>query len=630
MAAIALLSNETIDKIAAGEVVERPVNVLKELIENSIDAGATRISAEIKNGGIDLIRVTDDGDGISPGDCRNAFLRHATSKINSIEDLGTLETLGFRGEALSSIAAVSKTELISKTNDTLFGKKINISGGVLEEDSEVGAPQGTTIIVRNLFYNTPARKKFLKSASSEAAAVEDLAEKIALSHPKISISLVINNKIRLKTEGNGQLKDVIYEIYGSDVYRSLIPVSFAGAGITVTGFICKPEYNVSSRNEEIYFVNGRYIRSNVLETAIEEGFSGFLMQHRFPFSVLNIECDPGFIDVNVHPKKMEVRFSDNEPVKQAVSEAIKNTLLNIELIPEDKECDERDVFISAESVNSYSFDTEKIPETSHEMHEESEYIYKEKTVSDDYLIKETEDYVPLGVNKAPSNIQPFEKERLSKEEKPDYILKPIDETLFEKKLIIESENKYKIIGQVFDTYWLITLDDDLFIVDQHAAHEKVNYEKFLKQFKEDSVYGQELLMPYLLNLSPLEKDVLLRYRELFSRYGFEIEEFGDSSYALRSVPVNLFDIDFGDLFHNILDELSEKEGVVTPEIFTDKLATKACKASVKGGMDISFKEMEALMQQMMKLENPYNCPHGRPTFIKITKKELEKKFKRIV
>ena len=607
MAEIKLLSNETIDKIAAGEVVERPVNVVKELLENSLDAGATRIVCEIKNGGIDLIRVTDNGKGIEPDDCSNAFLRHATSKIHDIEDLNVLNTLGFRGEALSSIAAVSKTELITKTRDSLLGKKININGGVLMEDSDVGAPNGTTVIIRQLFYNTPARMKFLKSATAEAAAVQDLVEKIALSNPGVAVSLTVNNKVKLDSPGNGKDADAIYSVFGKDVYKSLLPLDYESEGVSIQGFVCKPEYNYQSRNGEIYFVNGRYVKSKPVQTGIEEGFSGFLMQHRFPFCILNINVSQENVDVNVHPRKMEVRFSDDELIKKHVKFAIIEALSKTELIPEV-------VDLKTEDYSDVSFDR-----SFYEVKEEDVII--PEPVKDDLNTFKT--------------VQPFETSRVSEKtenyNKEFENLKVIDESLFEKKLINEEPIKrYRIIGQVFNTYWLITLDDDLYIVDQHAAHEKVNYEKFLKRFKEDSFYGQQLLTPVILNLTPLEKEALSNHFDLFLRFGFELEEFGDSSFALRSVPGDMFEMDYSELFHDILNELSDKGRIEVPEVFLDKLATKACKASVKGGMDISFRQMEELMNQMMKLDNPYNCPHGRPTFIKITKKELEQKFKRIV
>ncbi len=626
MAEIKLLSNETIDKIAAGEVVEKPVNVVKELLENSLDAGATRIVCEIKNGGIDLIRVTDNGKGIASDDCTNAFLRHATSKIHEIEDLKDLNTLGFRGEALSSIAAVSKTELITKTRDSLLGKKININGGVLMEDSDVGAPNGTTIIIRQLFYNTPARKKFLKSAAAEAATIQDLVEKIALSNPDVAVSLLINNKIKVDSPGNGKEGDAIYSVFGKDVYRALLPLDYESEGIHITGFICKPEFNYQSRNGEIYFVNGRYIRSKTIQTGIEEGFSGFLMQHRFPFCILNINIDQENVDVNVHPRKMEVRFSDDELIKKHIKYSIIETLSKTELIPEvsvdfdlKTETDSFDFKINTDALSDVAFDR-----SFYEVKDEDVTFPEHEVILDTKIDSVNE-----------KKVQPFEINRVAEKEiifnKELSELKPVDESLFDKKLITDEPLKrYRIIGQVFNTYWLITLDDDLYIVDQHAAHEKVNYEKFLRRFKEDSFYGQTLLSPVILNLSPIEKEALSVNYDLFTRFGFELEEFGDSSFALRSVPGDMFEMDYSELFHDILNELSDKGSSEVPEVFLDKLATKACKASVKGGMSISFGEMEELMNEMMKLDNPYNCPHGRPTFIKITKNELEHKFKRIV
>lgn len=602
---IALLSNETIDKIAAGEVVEKPLNVVKELVENAIDAGATSVSIEIKGGGAELIRVTDNGSGIPHSECEKAFLRHATSKLRTIEDLLSLHSLGFRGEALSSISAVSKTEMISKTKDSLLGTHIVVEGGKLMENSEIGAPNGTTIIVRSLFYNTPARRKFLKSPMAEGAAIEDIIEKFALCNPGISFQLLLNGKTKISTSGNGNLKDVIYHIFGKDVYASLLNVDYCENGVKITGFTAKPEFSYQARNGELYFVNSRYVKSKVINTAIEEVYRNYLMQHRFPFCVLNIDVCPDSIDVNVHPQKLEVKFSDNSLISDSVINALSISFSDKELIPEVEV---------------------PLPETFYENVTESE----EKLKGIPYTENPVESNIPVASNRVP---EPFEENRREPVieklvEEPKFV----QESFFEKKLINDAPIKqYRIIGQVFDTYWLITLEDDLFIVDQHAAHEKVNYETFLKAFEaEENFPGQMINPPIVLNLSPLEEQTLLNYEYVFSKLGFEIEEFGIGSYAVRSVPMNLFGISEEDLFHSLLNELSDKEGAYKPSAVCEKIASMSCKAAIKGGQHITYSEMENLMKQLMTLDNPYNCPHGRPVFIKITKTELEKKFKRIV
>lgn len=602
MANIALLSNETIDKIAAGEVVERPLNVVKELIENSIDAHATAITCEIKGGGIELIRVTDNGSGIEAGDCAKAFLRHATSKITCIEDLDSLISLGFRGEALSSISAVSKTEMITKTEASLLGKRIVVEGGKLMEDSEVGAPKGTTIILRSLFYNTPARKKFLKSPTTEGAMIEDILEKFALSHPEIAFQFILNGKTKISTSGNGKLDDAIYHIFGKDIYSSLLPVEYEGLGISVKGFCAKPSFSYPARNGELYFVNGRYVRSKVINTAIEEVYKKYLMQHQFPFCVLFIEVSPATIDVNVHPQKMEVKFSDNLLIQDSVIGALNEAISRKELIPE----------VSV-----------PMPEITTEDDFEIEECSKEETVEN------IEQNFSKPVQRGP---EPFEINRFENVRKEEPVVLPVQETFFEKKLLNpEPLKEYKIIGQVFDTYWLISLENDLYIVDQHAAHEKVNYEKLVNLYNsKDGNYGQMMNPPIIINLSPVEKETLDRYLYVFQKTGFEIEEFGINAVAIRTAPLELYGLKEEELFHSLLNELCEKEGAFTPEAVLAKLASMSCKAAIKGGQRISYTEMSSLMKQLMELENPYNCPHGRPVFIKITKNELEKKFKRIV
>lgn len=689
MQSIKVLSEETIDRIAAGEVVERPLNVVKELVENSIDAGSTIIHVEIKGGGTELIRVTDNGSGISSDQVKTAFLRHATSKFRTVEDFETLLTMGFRGEALSSICAVSKTEMITKTKDSLLGTRINIDGGKLADFCEVGAPDGTTIIVRNLFYNTPARKKFLKSVSSEGAYVEDMVEKMALSHPEIAFQFTINGKLKIQTNGNGELKDCIYRIYGKDIYSRLLSLNFENELFKISGYIAKPEYSSSLRTEEICFVNNRFIRSKVLNLAIEDGYKGYMMQHRFPFCVLQIETRPENVDVNVHPQKLEVRFSNNEIISTTVSQAIKMTLKQPELIPnvtldnspkvdvvdfnsnianipKDERSKENsqvekprfeDFSVSFDdSVKSPVLNTEDVKKpvytntitskylSTPELIKPSEYKTKEfetiinvaedkaiyKTTPEDEKDKDNKEerlYESVKVN----SYEPFEKtiiDNIVRDESPKFEQK----TLFEERLISDEPlKKYTIVGQVFDTYWIITLNDSMYIVDQHAAHEKVNYENFLSNYEGRTEVSSQMIMPAVsLHLSAKQADVLRNNFDIFNKIGFEIEDFGQNSFAIRSIPQNLYGVTVDELFHNILEELLDKEYVKNPTVVLEKLASMSCKAAVKGNNTLSYEEMSHLMTELMALDNPYNCPHGRPVFIQLTRNELDKKFKRIL
>ena len=603
---INLLSDETIDKIAAGEVVEKPVNIVKELVENSIDAGSDSVSVEIKAGGIDLIRVTDNGSGIAPSDCGMAFVRHATSKLSSIDDLNSLHSLGFRGEALSSIAAVSKCELITKTKGSLLGNRVVAEGGHILENSEIGAPEGTTFISRQLFYNIPARRKFLKSESSEGAAIYDLMQKFALSHPEVSFQFTVNGKTKLATSGSSDVKDVVYRIFGKEVYSALLPVDYKTEGIEITGFTAKPDYVYKQRNGELYFVNGRIVTSKAVRVAIEEVYRNYLMQHQFPFCVLYIDIDPGAIDVNVHPKKAEVKFDDDERVVNAVIEALNDAFTDKDLIP-----------------------TVELPEP--------ETVQEDEATPEPILSFRAESRNPIreAIIPPPKPAEPlplpFEIERKKEVtfEKAPEIVQP---TLFDTKILSDEPIKrYRIIGQVFETYWLITLEDDLYIVDQHAAHEKINYERFVKIYNANTqAPGQFVNPPIVVSLSPMEEECLDRYIDVFTCIGFEIEDFGSGSVAVRAIPLNLYGFDKEELFQRLLDDLLEKEGVFPPTAVMEKLASMSCKAAIKGNMRFDAIVMENLMQELMKLENPYNCPHGRPVFIRITKNELEKKFKRIV
>lgn len=634
MPVIHLLSQNTIDKIAAGEVVERPLSVVKELTENAIDAGAAAITVEIKDGGISLIRVTDNGCGIEKEQVRKAFLRHATSKITSIEDLDYVKSLGFRGEALSSIAAVAQVEVITKIKEDLTGVRFQIAGGCEEELEEVGAPDGTTFLVHNLFFNTPVRKKFLKQPQTEGSYVADMMEHLALSRPDIAIKFIQNGQIKFHTSGNGNLKEVIYRIYGKDVTGALLPFTYEDNGLSISGFLGKPELNRSNRNFETYFVNGRYVRNDILTKAVEEGYKAYLMQHKFPFFVLHFTMAPDMLDVNVHPAKMEIRLIRGSELYEQISKAVAVKLGERELIPDIKLTEEEK-------------EPKPIPKTPEPfevrrsamvMEERGEYktaaatkeLPKEPKAGD--LLQKIAQNRVIGSQSA-VNIAGNEGIHANVIKAKDHILveKPSQLNLFEENFLTrEAKNEYRILGQIFDTYWLVAFKDKLFIVDQHAAHEKVKYERLVKELEEKKVSSQMLNPPVILTLSGKEEALVLEYRSYFKELGFEIEDFGGNSVAVRSMPVDLYGCDEKELFTDILDELSENEAKGTPEVILHKLASMACKSAVKGNSKLDEKEVETLLEELLTLDNPYRCPHGRPTIISMSKYEIEKKFKRII
>lgn len=644
MAVIHLLSQNTIDQIAAGEVVERPRSVVKELTENAIDAGATAISVEIKEGGISLIRVTDNGSGIEKSQIRKAFLRHATSKIEDAQDLPHIQSLGFRGEALSSICAVSQMELITKTQEDFTGIHYQIEGGAECEFSEIGAPKGTTFLVRNLFYNVPARRKFLKQPQTEGSYVADLMEHLALSHPDISIKFIVNGQVRFQTSGNNQLKEVIYRIYGKEVTDHLIDFSLNGKSVHVRGFLGKPEQNRSNRNFEIFFVNGRYVHNDVLQKAVEEGYKQYLMQHKFPFCVLHFEFEPEDIDVNVHPAKMEIRLQHGAEVYAEIAAAIRDRLHEIELIP--------DVLLTEEKEQTPQIrqapEPFEVNRTYMERIQEpvAEYTRNQRPSGEQYETsrqqpemvaeEETPYQVKLSVQKIlgdhPVNATESDfHHNIIKSAEHILVEKPVQLDLFEENFVdVKSRESYQILGQIFDTYWLIAFKDKLFIMDQHAAHEKVRYERLLKELKNKTVTSQQITPPVVLHLDSKEEQALLSYRDYFTSLGFEIEEFGTGSVAIRSMPVDLYGCEETEFFREVLDELCENPMKDQPDVILNKLASMACKAAVKGNNSLTLEEVSALLDEMLTLDNPYHCPHGRPTIISMSRYEIEKKFKRIV
>lgn len=620
--AIQILDQNTINQIAAGEVVERPASVVKELMENAIDAGATAITAEIREGGIGFIRITDNGCGIPKTELPVAFLRHSTSKIRSAEDLLTVSSLGFRGEALSSIAAVSQVELITKTADSLTGSRYRIEGGVEKGLEEVGAPDGTTFISRNLFFNTPARRKFLKTSATEGAHVADLVEKIALSHPEISIRLIVNNQNKLHTSGNHNLKDIIYTVYGREITANLIPVAIEHEVVRVTGFIGKPMIARGNRNFENYFINGRYIKSGLISKAIEDGYKGYMMQHKYPFTMLHFEVEPEYIDVNVHPSKMELRFKDGESMYRVINRAIAEALGGKELIPQ------VEIGMSEEKGR----DEKATPPVPSVLPKEDMPRKTEHRAPEPF---ETKRLAAMGVGESrmPYPAKPAAQNAVHvsghpKAEKPE---EPKQMELFDNRLLSEkSRYRHRMIGQVFDTYWLVEFNNNLYIIDQHAAHEKVLFEKNFASLQSREYTSQFISPPIILTLSMQEEELLKHHMDVFTDIGFEIEHFGGNEYAVRAVPDNLFSLAKKELLLELLDGLTEENAGNGSETIYDRITTMSCKAAVKGNNRLSEKEADELIDQLLSLENPYACPHGRPTIVSISKYEMEKKFKRIV
>lgn len=641
MSKIQVLDQVTIDKIAAGEVVERPASVVKELVENAIDAKAAAVTVEVKEGGISFMRIADNGCGIDREDVPGAFLRHSTSKIRNAEDLEHISSLGFRGEALSSIAAVSQVELITKTPEDSFGTRYMISGGKEEGMEDIGAPDGTTFLVRQLFYNVPARRKFLKTAMTEAGHVSDLMTRMALSHPHISFQFINNGQSKLHTSGNGNLRDVIYHIYGREIAANLINVTYEKNGIRITGYIGAPLISRGNRNFETYFINGRYVKSSIIYKAIEDAYKDFTMQHKYPFTVLHIEVVGEDVDVNVHPTKMEVRFHNQQMVYNSIYEAVDQALHEKELIPEVT----IDVPKAVPKAQAKPEPKEQPKEVIQPEVNKSAKVQPEKASGErdlDYFMEQMKKRVmsyhqqnSSAEVKGKSDIfKPQVQVDRVKEAAASYRAKqsPEQMTLFDGKLLDkEKRANYKIIGQVFDTYWLVEFDNSLYIIDQHAAHERVLYEKTLREMKTREFTSQMISPPVILNLTMQEAQLLRAYMDQFTRIGFEFEEFGQDSYAVRSVPANLFSIAKKELLMEMIDSLSEEvHRRQSSELLDEKIASMSCKAAVKGNMRLSAQEVDALIGELLKLDNPYHCPHGRPTIISMSKRELEKKFKRIV
>lgn len=661
---IELLTQETIDQIAAGEVVERPASVVKELVENAIDANASAVTVEIKDGGTSLIRITDNGWGIEKNQIQKAFLRHSTSKIRCIDDLLKVSSLGFRGEALSSISSVSRVELVTKTMSDLTGNRYVIEGSKEISLEEIGAPDGTTFLVRDIFYNVPARKKFLKSNQTEAAYIADIVEKLALSHPDISFKYIQQNQTKLHTSGNGNLRDVIYHVYGREISANLIKVSGSCEFFEVTGYIGMPTVSRGNRNYENYYINGRYIKSKVIAKAIEESYKNYMMQHQYPFTMLYFTFPDGALDVNVHPQKMEVRFDHQQEIYQKIVSILTDAIHGQELIPE--------VPIGEEKKEPQKIYSEPIPEPFEERRiqdirkniaKDSPYepryvhhVIPQKPIPsihrDNYQFTDHRDFLTQPDEQAKAadsnqnqnrnqnqnqNNEYQNKEYQNTENQSPMVAEPEIEyhemTLGEYDkgfLSQESRKKHKIIGQLFETYWLVEFEDQLYIIDQHAAHEKVLYERTIKLLDQKEVTSQMITPPIFVSLDAKEEEALISNREYIEDLGYIIENFGGREYIIRGIPGNLFNLDMKELFTQMLDEFHDFAGHQTPDLIREKVASMSCKAAVKGNNRLSMAEIDELFTELLSLDNPYHCPHGRPTIITMTKYEIEKKFKRII
>lgn len=677
---IQVLDQVTIDKIAAGEVIERPASVVKELAENAIDAGATSVTIEIKEGGISYIRIADNGCGIAREEVPSAFLRHSTSKIRSVDDLVHIGSLGFRGEALSSIAAVSQVELVTKTKADTFGTSYRIAGGKEESLDDAGAPDGTTFLIRQLFYNTPARRKFLKTPMTEASHVGELVTRLALSHPEISFQFINNGQSKIHTSGNGNLKDVIYHVYGREIAANLLAVDYERTGMKITGYLGKPLISRGNRNFENYFINGRYVKSNMIAKAIEDAYKDFTMQHKYPFVVLQMEIDGEHIDVNVHPTKMELRFNNQQDVYNSVYEAVDRGLHAEELIPHveipkppeaeaaapRKDLDMQKPLKETGSAKLQPVSDrsgrespvwEEMPAGNKPGQKDVEYFMEEmkkrvRSYHEQQSSAEVHDRSAIfrpdvqadRIREAVEYAKPVDSQKENRQKDGSHVRKPDGPDprkdsgagkqmdLFEEKLLDrERKAEYKLIGQAFDTYWMIEFQDSLYIIDQHAAHERVLYERTLKNMKTREFTSQYISPPIILDLTMQEAELLHTYMDQFTRIGFELEEFGQESYAVRAVPDNLFSIAKKELLMEMIDSLSDEiSRNLSPDLIDERVASMSCKAAVKGNMKLSAAEVDVLIGELLMLENPYHCPHGRPTIIAMTRRELEKKFKRIV
>lgn len=668
MPEIQLLDQATINQIAAGEVIDRPSSVVKELLENAIDAKATAITVEIKDGGISFIRITDNGCGIEKDQVRKAFLRHATSKLHTIDDLLDIGSLGFRGEALSSIAAIAQVELISKSPEAMLGISYQIEDGEEKSLTQIGAPDGTTILVRNLFYHVPARKKFLKTAATEGNYINQLMENMAMLRPDISMRFINGGQNKLYTSGNGRLKDLIYTIYGREISSNVLEINYECPLFAVTGYIGKPIISRGNRTFENYYINGRFVKSRLIAAAIEQAYKPFMMQHRYPFTVLHIKIKPELIDVNVHPAKMEVRFQQENEIYELLAGAIENTLRGKEFIPDVSDDGKAEKKVQEKQKLPEPFEQRRLqamkeiippPPAEHKTQNEQKPSAEHKTQSEQKLPRnEEQPKVPSKLSEPVCEYKAEKKQTIKDSDskwesasgihkrigqdvsqtvnqmptQPEQKLeKPEQQTLFTEPLLSEKARiHHRLIGQLFDTYWLIQYGNQLYIMDQHAAHEKVNYERLMEAYRKKERITQFVSPPMVISLTRAEEAILEEFKSEFERIGFTIEPYGGREYAISEIPANLYGINEKELFLEMLSDLEDRGSMQPSELIASKLASMSCKAAIKGGQKISFQEADALVSQLLTLENPYACPHGRPTIITMTKYELEKKFKRIV
>ncbi len=668
MPEIQLLDQATINQIAAGEVIDRPSSVVKELLENAIDAKATAITVEIKDGGISFIRITDNGCGIEKDQVRKAFLRHATSKLHTIDDLLDIGSLGFRGEALSSIAAIAQVELISKPPEAMLGISYQIEDGEEKSLTQIGAPDGTTILVRNLFYHVPARKKFLKTAATEGNYINQLMENMAMLRPDISMRFINGGQNKLYTSGNGRLKDLIYTIYGREISSNVLEINYECPLFAVTGYIGKPIISRGNRTFENYYINGRFVKSRLIAAAIEQAYKPFMMQHRYPFTVLHIKIKPELIDVNVHPAKMEVRFQQENEIYELLAGAIENTLRGKEFIPDVSDDGKAEKKVQEKQKLPEPFEQRRLqamkeiippPPAEHKTQNEQKPSAEHKTQSEQKLPRnEEQPKVPSKLSEPVCEYKAEKKQTIKDSDskwgsasgihkrigqdvsqtvnqmptQPEQKLeKPEQQTLFTEPLLSEKARiHHRLIGQLFDTYWLIQYGNQLYIMDQHAAHEKVNYERLMEAYRKKERITQFVSPPMVISLTRAEEAILEEFKSEFERIGFTIEPYGGREYAISEIPANLYGINEKELFLEMLSDLEDRGSMQPSELIASKLASMSCKAAIKGGQKISFQEADALVSQLLTLENPYACPHGRPTIITMTKYELEKKFKRIV
>lgn len=639
---IKLLENNLINKIAAGEVIERPASIVKELVENSIDAQSKNITIEIKNGGISYIKIQDDGIGIPKEQIKTAFLRHATSKLEKLDDLDNILTLGFRGEALASIASISMVEMSTSTNNEGIGNKIVIEGGEIIKEEETATLKGTTFIIKNIFFNTPARRKFLKKPSVEASYITEIVNRLVLANPHICFTYINNDAQILKTTGDNNLKNTIFYIYGKEIAKKIVPINASKSGFSIQGFIGKPELCRGNRSYENFFINGRYIKSSLIQKAIEEGYSETLMVSKFPVFVINMTVPQNTVDVNVHPTKLEVRFEDENFIHQFLCEAVENTLKSQVLIPNIEPKQPKTFF---DVTNTKPLNVKMQQNLENLLIEDDDFdIQPKEQPKKPFIVEENNDFntpkksiVNIVYDKPKTEDKSFieDKTLIDNNTNVNIVNENVDKKQNETPKNVDKIkkhnffNNYKIVGQIFNTYWIVEQNDEMYLIDQHSAHERIIFEQLTENFKNQSIHSQKLLEPIVIKATPIEKMAIEQNKELFLKFGFDIEEFGFDTYALRQVPF-IFNAPVEPLFFiDLLNIVMDKNISNVYEAKIEKIISMSCKKAVKANDRLNFLEAKQLIEKLLNIENPFNCPHGRPTIIKMTKYEIEKMFKRI-